>query len=152
MGRVYETVRDIDNAICCYVKVTELLSTKLRSHQDQVDEFDTIGLRLGLAVPVPTIILDDLDSKIGFQMMNRRELCHFFVPNLTKRRGRASVPKLMKELSKIHSNVIDLVHAKKQHTWNTNLGQPGLNLLDFLRCSHRFHPLSRQGEMHLRLL
>jgi len=122
MGRVYETVRDYDNAICCYVKVTELLSTKLRSHQDQVDAFDTIGLRLGLAVPVPTIILDDLDSKIGFQMMNRRDLCHFFVPNLTKRRGRSSAPKLMKELSKIHTNVIDLVHAKKQLNWNNEYG------------------------------
>ena len=130
-------MNDTDNAICCYVKALEMVNTKFRSYRDPVDEFDTFGLRLGLAVPVPTIIFDDLNSKSwtsNFQMMNRRELCHVFEPRLTKRRGRSSVSKLKKELAKLHSTVIDLVQKRKQHIRNnesrsTRSKSPGFSLL-----------------------
>ena len=141
MGRVYETMNDADNAICCYVKALEMVNAKFRRYRDPVDEFDTFGLRLGLAVPVPTIIFDDLryngDRKSwisNFQMMNRRELCHVFEPRLSKRRGRSSVSKLKKELTKLHSQVIYLVQKRKQHIWNSESGSnrsksPGVSLL-----------------------
>ncbi len=127
-------MQDTDNAICCYVKVVEMLTTKFRSYRDQADEFDAFGLR-GLAVPVPTIILDDLNSKFrtpNFQMMNRRELCHVYEPKLVKRRGRSAISKLKKELSKLHSTVINLVHKRKQHIRNNESGKtrsksPGLS-------------------------
>ena len=137
MGRVYETMNDADNAICCYVKALEMVNTKIRRYRDTVDEFDSFGLRLGLAVPVPTIIFDDLNSKSwisNFQMINRRELCHVFEPRLSKRRGRSSVSKLKKELTKLHSQVIYLVQKRKQHIWNSESGSnrsksPSVSLL-----------------------
>lgn len=128
-------MQDTDSAICCYVKASEMLTTKFRSYRDQADEFDAFGLRLGLAVPVPTIILDDLNSKFrtpNFQMMNRRELCHVYEPKLMKRRGRSAFSKLKKELSKLHSTVIELIHKRKQHIRNeagtTKSKSPGLSL------------------------
>ncbi len=128
-------MQETDNAICCYVKALEMLNTKFRSHREQVDEFDAFGTK-GLAVPVPTLILDGLNSKFrtpNFQMMNRRELCHVYEPKLVKRRGRSVFSKLKKELSKLHLIVIDLVQKRKQHIRINESGtsrskSPGLSL------------------------
>lgn len=79
MGHVYKIINDVDNAICCYCKSLEMVSKKLQSIQDPVDEWEKMGLRLGLAVPVPTIIFDEMKSTAGnasckshFQTMNKK--------------------------------------------------------------------------------
>lgn len=132
----------MDNAICCYVKALEMINKKFQTYRDQTaDEWDKMGLRLGLAVMVPTIIFDEMKSSAGstnckthFQMMNKRELCHIFEPRITKRRShRSTVSKLKKELTKLHSTVIDLVNERKQNAWDNESGSasrlPGLSLL-----------------------
>ena len=141
MGQVYKLLRDMDNAICCYVKALEMVNKKFQLHREPACEWTKMGLRLGVAVPVPTIILDEMrtstDStnwKAHFQTMNKKELCHIFEPRLTKRRSRSTVSKLKRELVKIHLTVVELVNERKRSTWDDESGSsrsklPGLSLL-----------------------
>ena len=129
MGQVYKLLRDMDNAICCYVKALEMVNKKYQLHREPACEWTKMGLRLGVSVPVPTIILDEMrtstDStswKAHFQTMNKKELCHIFEPRLTKRRSRSTVSKLKRELVKIHVTVVELVNEKKQSTWDDESG------------------------------
>jgi len=143
MGHVYKLINDVDNAICCYAKALEMVNKTFQTYRDQSqDEWVKMGLHLDLAVPVPTVIFDEMKSITGntswkthFQTMNKKELCHIFEPRLpTKRRYRSTVSKLKKELVKIHVTVIDLINERKQHAWDNESGSarsklPGLSLL-----------------------
>jgi len=136
MGHVYKLTGDLDNAICCYVKALEMVNQKFSTLREHADEWSKMGLRLGLAVPVPTVIFADMKSstdttswKTHFQIMNKKELCHVFEPRLTKRRSRSTASKLKRELSKIHSIIIDLVQERKQKSLNTESGSLRSNKL-----------------------
>jgi tetratricopeptide (TPR) repeat protein len=84
-------------------------------------------------------MFDDMKASSGntswkatFQSMNKKELCHVFEPRPAKRRSHAS--KLKKELVKLHTTIIDLVHERKQTNWdNESTGSrqkvPGSSLL-----------------------
>mmetsp|Transcript_22415 Transcript_22415/g.48576 ORF Transcript_22415/g.48576 Transcript_22415/m.48576 type:complete len:1615 (+) Transcript_22415:1-4845(+) len=129
MGHVYKLIHDMDNAICCYVKAWEMVNKKFSAYQEYADEWSKMGLRLGLAVPVPTVIFDEMKASIDnenwkthFQMMNKKELCHVFEPRTPKRRSRSTVSKLKRELARIHSTVMDLVHERKQNNWDNESG------------------------------
>ena len=128
MGHVYKVVNDMDNAVPCYVRVLEMLTKKMITHRNAVDEWTRMGLRLTLAVPVPTVIVNDMkkndtDEKIWrqhFQAINKKALCHQFSESeyteSPKSRSASMVSKLKKELIKIHSTVIALIHQKKHNT------------------------------------
>ena len=81
MGHVYKVIHDIDNSVCCYVKASEMLTKKYLSHREFADEWSKMGLRLDLAVPVPTIFftemkksgVDDI-AKLHFQAINKKAL------------------------------------------------------------------------------
>ena len=141
MGHVYKIINDFDNSICCYVKAIELVTKKYVSYLEHADEWAKMGLRLGLSVPVPTIIFDEMKASAGnasckphFQMMNKKELCHVFEPKIGKRRSRSTISKLKKEFTKLHTTVIELTNEKKQNAWDSESGSskmklPGSSLL-----------------------
>ncbi|KAL9178952.1 hypothetical protein ACHAXT_011925 [Thalassiosira profunda] len=142
LGHVYKLVDDLDNAICCYIKALEMVNAKFSSYKEPADEWTKMGLRLGMAsVPVPTVIFDEMKTTTGnaswkmhFQTMNKKQLCHVFDPKLKKRRSRSTVSKLKKQLTQLHSTVIDLVHLRKQNSWDGESGSsrvksPGTSLL-----------------------
>ena len=85
-----------------------------------------MGLRLGLAVPIPSIVFDKMNTddtswKTHFQNMNKKELCLTVdEPGLAKPRARSTVSKLKKELSRFYLSVIDLVNKKKQDARDNN--------------------------------
>ncbi|KAL7543830.1 hypothetical protein ACHAXR_013162 [Thalassiosira sp. AJA248-18] len=129
MGHVYKIINDMDNAICCYVKALEMLNKKFSAHREHADEWTKMGLRLGLEVPVPTVMFEEMKANTGntswkphFQMMNKKELCHVFNPKLAKHRSRSTVSRLKKELAKIHTTVLELIHERKQKSWDSESG------------------------------
>lgn len=127
MGDVYRTISDEDNAICCYINALEMSHKKLRSSRDLEDEFEIMGLQLGLAVPVPTLVFDDVKSSgwvTHFQMMNKRDLCHVF-EQVDKRQGWDL--KLKKKITKMHSTVIKLILSRNKAT--LKCGMPALSSL-----------------------
>ena len=97
MGHVYKIINDLDNAVCCNVKALQMVNSKFSNYQNEADDFSKMGLRLSLAVPVPTVMFDDMKASSGntswkatFQSMNKKELCHVFEPRPAKRRSHAS--------------------------------------------------------------
>ena len=119
MGNVYRTTHDENNAICCYVTALEMTNKKFLYLRDTVDVFETMGLHLGLAVPVPTIVFDEMKTIRGveqFQMMNQRDLCHVFEPRIGKRKGHHATSTLKNRLKRMHSTVIKLVRDRSENT------------------------------------
>jgi len=123
MGNVYKVVDDIDDAICCYVKALEMLNRKYARHRDSVDEWCIMGLRLDLAIPVPSIMFNemkkrqiqtDMNWRYHFQAINKKALCHYFAEETElSPRSASSISKIKKELVKMHNSVIALVQQKK---------------------------------------
>ena len=123
MGNVYKVVDDIDDAICCYVKALEMLNRKYSRHRKPVDEWGVMGLRLDLAIPVPSIMFNemkksriqtDMSWRHHFQAINKKALCHYFAEETELNpRSSSSISKIKKELVKMHNSVIALVQQKK---------------------------------------
>jgi len=125
MGHVYKVVNDVDNAVPCYVKALEMLTKKMTACRRSVDEWTKMGLRLDLAIPVPTIIFSDMKKsetdeslwKHHFQAINKKALCHHFSERENseppKSRNASTMSKLRKELIKTHTTVIALIQQKK---------------------------------------
>ena len=125
LGHVYKQSSDYDNSIACYVKVLQIMNQRFHQLRGEADQFDLQGLRLPIAIPVPTYIFEEMKGskespgnnswKSHFQSMNKKELCHHFEPRTQPKKG---MSKLKKELIKIHSHIVDLIHEKKQHSWD----------------------------------
>ena len=124
MGNVYKVVDDVDNAICCYVKALEMLNRKYARHREHVDEWCVMGLRLDLAIPVPSIMFaemkrtrqkqSDMSWRSHFQAINKKALCHYFAEESElSPRSASTISKIKKELVKMHNSVIALVQQKK---------------------------------------
>ena len=123
LGNVYKVVNDIDNAICCYVKALEMLNRKYARNRDHVDEWCIMGLRLDLAIPVPSIMFNemkkrqrqsDMSWRSHFQAINKKALCHYFAEETeVSPRSASTISKIKKELVKMHNSVIVLVQQKK---------------------------------------
>lgn len=123
MGNVYKVVDDVDDAICCYVKALEMLNRKYARHRELVDEWCIMGLRLDLAIPVPSIMFNemkkrqiqtDMSWRHHFQAINKKALCHYFAEETElSPRSASSISKIKKELVKMHNSVIALVQQKK---------------------------------------
>jgi tetratricopeptide (TPR) repeat protein len=123
MGNVYKVVDDIDNAICCYMKGLEMLNRKYARYREHVDEWCIMGLRLDLAIPVPSIMFNemkkrqrqsDMSWRSHFQAINKKALCHYFAEETElSPRSTSTISKIKKELVKMHNSVIALVQQKK---------------------------------------
>ena len=123
MGNVYKVVDDIDDAICCYVKALEMLNRKYARHRNPVDTWSIMGLRLDLAIPVPSVMFNemkkrqlqtDMSWRHHFQAINKKALCHYFAEETElSPRSSSSISKIKKELVKMHNAVIALVQQKK---------------------------------------
>ena len=127
LAHVYKLIDDLDKAISFYVMALMLLKSKVKRHTEQADKWQIMGMRFGIAVPPPTFIFDEMrnynssacqsnnDSwKKHFQAINKKIICHSFSEsgNQTELDNRTS-HKLEKELSKIHSILVDLIQNKK---------------------------------------
>ncbi len=127
MGNVYRTIHDEDNSICCFVNALEMTNKKLNSVRVSLDEFHSMGLHLGLAVPIPTIVLDEMRTIGGaghFQTMNKRCLCHVFTPEIEKRQVQLTASKLQKRLTRMHLTVIKLIRDRNRDTSESRTRTP----------------------------
>ena len=123
MGNVYKVVDDVDDAICCYMKALEMLNRKYARHRKSVDEWCIMGLRLDLAIPVPSIMFNemkkrrmqsDMSWKHHFQAINKKALCHYFAEETELNpRNASAITKIKREQVKMHNAVIALVQQKK---------------------------------------
>eukprot|EP00804_Cyclotella_cryptica_P019567 CCRYP_014328-RC/>CCRYP_014328-RC protein AED:0.07 eAED:0.07 QI:612/1/1/1/1/0.83/6/2494/1628 len=124
MAHVYKLTDDLDNAICFYIKALVLLKTKVSRHMEPVDKWQMMGMRLDLSIPAPTIVFDEMRkdnfsgdaSKLHFQAINKKSLCHYFSePEHRKNENDSTTKKWEKDLVKMHSTVVALIQ-KKKHT------------------------------------